>query len=115
MCHSPGQPVQCCILLLGGFRFDEVDVNVVVFTNILKDKVDEFGGIEAYLAAQGALLDKLQSPDTQLLVVNMDGKCLHAQPQASSVRTVHCWSAQPQTGIAPGAVSHVLFHQVKTA
>ena len=63
--HCPEQLVPC--------RANQVDVNVAVFTNILKDKVDEFGGIEAYLNAQESLFSKINDKDTQCLVVNIDG------------------------------------------
>ena len=55
------------------FRCDYVDFDVAVFTNILKDKVDAFGGITQYLDAQGSLFMKLQDPNRQRAVVNTDG------------------------------------------
>ena len=50
-----------------------MDFDVAVFTNILKDKVDAFGGITQYLDAQGSLFMKLQDPNRQRAVVNTDG------------------------------------------
>ena len=50
-----------------------MDFDVAVFTNILKDKVDAFGGITQYLDAQGSLFMKLQDPNRQRAVINTDG------------------------------------------
>lgn len=55
------------------FRCDYVDFDVAVFTNIVRDKVDAFGGITQYLDAQGSLFMKLQDPNRQRAVVNTDG------------------------------------------
>lgn len=55
-------------------RMDEVDVNVAVFTNILADKVEEYGGNDAYMEAQSKLLSKLTDEKTQCLVMNLDGE-----------------------------------------
>lgn len=56
-----------------GCRCDYVDFDVAVFTNILKDKVEAFGGITQYLDAQGSLFMKLQDEHRQRAVVNTDG------------------------------------------
>ena len=65
---------QYCLEQLLPCRANQVDVDVAVFTNILKDKVDEFGGIEAYLEAQNSLFSKIKDPQSQCLVVNIDGR-----------------------------------------
>ncbi len=57
-------------------RCDYVDLDVAVFTNILQEKVDAFGGIAPYLDTQGSLFLKLQDPNRQRAVVNSDGTCL---------------------------------------
>lgn len=59
--------VACCC------RCDYVDFDVAVFTNIAKDKVDAFGGIQQYLDAQGSLFLKLQDHVRQRAVINSDG------------------------------------------
>ena len=76
-----------------------MDVDVAVFTNILKDKVDEFGGVDAYLKAQGCLFSKLQHA-RQRLVVNIDGTPRLAHPstpipvpvQPRLAMSRQCWS-----------------------
>lgn len=84
-CHAA---IQHGITFVADCRISEVDVNVAVVTNILKDKVDEFGGIEAYLQAQGVLLSKLQDEHTQRLVVNIDG-ALPARVCKPALRLCH--------------------------
>ncbi len=63
------------LLILWPCRCDYVDLDVAVFTNILQEKVDAFGGIAPYLDAQGSLFLKLQDPNRQRAVVNSDGTC----------------------------------------
>lgn len=64
------------LLVLWPCRCAYVDFDVAVFTNILQEKVDAFGGIAPYLEAQGSLFLKLKDPNRQRAVVNSDGMCL---------------------------------------
>ena len=77
-CISVMQSKACCC------RCDYVDFDVAVFTNVTKDKVDEFGGIKQYLNAQGSLFLKLQDPTRQRAVVNTDGE------RAAALAHSHC-------------------------
>lgn len=69
-----------------------MDFDVAVFTNVLKDKVEEMGGIDAYLQAQAALFSKLQDPERQRLVVNIDG-----MSQALACCKLCCCAPVPQS------------------
>lgn len=64
--------LECTTSGLQEGRCDYVDLDVAVFTNILQEKVDAFGGIAPYLDAQGSLFLKLQDPNRQRAVVNSD-------------------------------------------
>lgn len=67
------------------YRCDYVDFDVAVLTNIMKDKVDAFGGITQYLDTQGSLFLKLQDPQRQRAVVNTDGEAPHAHLYAHTL------------------------------
>ena len=87
-------------------RCDYVDLDVAVFTNILQEKVDAFGGIAPYLDAQGSLFLKLQDSNRQRAVVNSDGMCLQVHAPCmylSCIRTC-------QTSIWPMGPSAVALH-----
>ncbi|KAL3149615.1 hypothetical protein ABBQ32_002384 [Trebouxia sp. C0010 RCD-2024] len=64
--------LECTTSGLQEGRCDYVDFDVAVFTNIAKDKVDAFGGIQQYLDAQGSLFLKLQDHVRQRAVINSD-------------------------------------------
>lgn len=61
----------------GNCRLDEVDMDIVVFTNLMTEEAEASGRtIEEMLEEQGRLLRRLTDPTRQRAIINLDGERL---------------------------------------
>ncbi len=56
-------------------RLDEVDMDIVVFTNLTTDAIEASGrSLEEMLEEQARLLRRLKDPTRQRAIINLDGE-----------------------------------------
>ena len=54
-------------------RIDDVHMNVVVMTNLAREHLEEGERMEDYVSTAASLFSRLEDPDTQRAVINVDG------------------------------------------
>ena len=54
-------------------RVDDVHMNVVVLTNLAREHLEEGERMEDYVSIAASLFARLDDPDTQRAVINVDG------------------------------------------
>ena len=54
-------------------RVDDVHMNVVVLTNLAREHLEEGERMDDYVSTAASLFSRLEDPDTQRAVINVDG------------------------------------------
>ena len=56
-----------------GRRVDDVHMNVVVLTNLAREHLEAGESMEEYVSSAASLFARLEDPETQRAVINVDG------------------------------------------
>ena len=71
-------PSGCLLILHRCRRIDDVHMNVVVLTNLAREHLEDGERMEDYVSVAASLFARLDDPDTQRAVINVDGvRCRH--------------------------------------